>query len=568
VRDEKTVQIREEWLVPTVESDQALAFSPGRYRLCFEVASGGMATVYLALYSGTLGFERVVAVKTIHPHLAKEKHFIEMFLDEARIAAHIDHPFVCKVVDFGEAKQGYYLAMEYLMGEPLSAVWERMQERPAEAASPDVPFLVARIAADLAEGLHAAHELTNDGKPMGIVHRDVSPANLFVLHDGTVRVVDFGIAKAENQIHQTETGTLKGKYAYLAPEALSLKGVDRRSDLFSLGAVMWEMITGKRLFKRETPMDTMNAVAIAEVRPIGEHREHVPEELAAIVMRALERDPSKRFQTGREMADAIERFLGSRGRTVPKSEVALWLDDLFPGQYARKRQLVELTRRGETAIPLEDVTPAPLVQSAELTKVRPREEPEISAEVPTAREPERGPERATAPTPKVVINLPEVAREPPPRRISGVAIAALVAIAIGGGAGLAYYLSPPSDDRRTAERPTEPTMLENASMETPSMEAPSMETAVMTEPVDVDPTMVLEGEPGSLVVHVAEGRAEVFFQDQRVGFTGETLSLPPGHLRLEVRPATGDPVFVEVDIRSNRVVHTSVGLPVAPAPPN
>jgi serine/threonine-protein kinase len=559
VREEKTVQIREEWLVPTVESDQALAFSPGRYRLCFEVASGGMATVYLALYSGTLGFERVVAVKTIHPHLAKEKHFIEMFLDEARIAAHIDHPFVCKVVDFGEAKQGYYLAMEYLMGEPLSAIWERMQERPGEAASPDVPFLVARIAADLAEGLHAAHELTNEGKPMGIVHRDVSPANLFVLHDGTVRVVDFGIAKAENQIHQTETGTLKGKYAYLAPEALSLKGVDRRSDLFSLGAVMWELITGKRLFKRETPMDTMNAVAIAEVRPISEHREHVPEELAAIVMRALEREPAKRFQTGREMADAIEHFLGGQGRTVAKSEVAGWLDDLFPGQYARKRQLVELTRRGETAIPLEDVTPVPLASAAELTKVRPREEPEISAEVPTEREPV--PERSTAATPKVVIDMPEIEREPPPRRISGVAIAALVAIALGGGAGLAYYLSPPGDEvADTTERPTEPTMVE-----TPSMETPSMETAVMTEPVDVDPTMVLEGEPGSLVVHVAEGRAEVFFQDQRVGFTGETLSLPPGHLRLQVRREGVEPVFVEVDIRSNRVVHTSVGLPT-PAP--
>ena len=181
MKDEKTVQIPDEWLVPTVPTEDALAFSPGRYRLCFEVASGGMATVYLALYSGTLGFERAVALKTIHRHLAKEKQFVQMFLDEARIAAHIDHPFVCKVVDFGEARDSYYLAMEFLVGEPLSEVWEALETQPAMAAAPDLPFLVARIAADLAEGLHAAHELTDRGSPMGIVHRDVTPANLFVL---------------------------------------------------------------------------------------------------------------------------------------------------------------------------------------------------------------------------------------------------------------------------------------------------------------------------------------------------------------------------------------------------
>jgi serine/threonine-protein kinase len=354
MRDEKTSHIPEEWLVPTVSPDEALADSLGSYRLCFEVASGGMATVYLALYEGALGFEKVVALKKIHKHLARERQFVDMFFDEARIAAHIDHPFVCKVVDFGNAQDTYYIAMEYLVGEPLSEVYEAFQQHPELAASTELPRVVARVIADLAEGLHAAHELTDDGDPLNLVHRDVTPANLFVLYDGTVRVVDFGIAKVKNRISHTETGHVKGKYAYVSPEQLKMKPLDRRCDVWALGVVMWEMLTARRLFKRENPVDTIGAVTADEIPKPSSIRPDVPPALDKIVMRALSRRVAGRHHTARDLAVELDGWLATTGHAVPRAEVADWLQALFPGAASRKRKLMELTRRGESAIPIAD----------------------------------------------------------------------------------------------------------------------------------------------------------------------------------------------------------------------
>lgn len=354
MQDEKTSHIPEEWLVPSVAAEESMADSLGSYRLCFEVAAGGMATVYLALYEGALGFEKVVALKKIHKHLARERQFVDMFFDEARIAAHIDHPFVCKVVDFGNAQDSYYLAMEYLVGEPLSAIWETLEKKPELAASPHLPRVMARVVAGLCEGLHAAHELTDEGENVGLVHRDVTPANLFTLYDGTVRVVDFGIAKAKNRISHTETGHVKGKYAYVSPEQLKMKPLDRRCDVWGMGVVLWEMLTGRRLFKRESPVDTISAVTTVKVPPPSSIRPDIPPALDEIVLKALSRIPAGRHRTAREMALELESWLATTGHTVPHAEVAEFLESLFPGAHARKRQLMELTRRGESAVPIAD----------------------------------------------------------------------------------------------------------------------------------------------------------------------------------------------------------------------
>lgn len=350
--DENTVHIPDGWLVPTAPTGGETAEVAGRYRLCFEVASGGMATVYMALYQGPVGFEKVVALKTIHKHLAKEQQFVDMFFDEARIAAHIDHPFVCRVIDFGHAENGYYIAMEYLLGEPLSAVYGALAENATLADSPNRPFIVSRILADICEGLHAAHDLSVDGRPMNIVHRDVTPANLFALYDGTVRVVDFGIATARDKLHQTELGTVKGKYAYVSPEQLEMKTLDRRSDVWALGVVFWELLTGKRLFKRDTHMETMRAVGAAAIPAPSEIRPDLPPALDAIVLGALGRDRVDRYPDARAMADAIEAFLSETGRGVTRAEIGSFLDELFPGAADKKKQLVELTRKNDAAVPL------------------------------------------------------------------------------------------------------------------------------------------------------------------------------------------------------------------------
>ncbi|MGB5285475.1 MAG: serine/threonine-protein kinase, partial [Polyangiales bacterium] len=240
----------------------------GRYELCFELASGGMASVHLARAHGDPGFEKLVALKRIHPHLACEQEYVEMFLDEARIASRITHSNVCSVFDFGEADGEYFIAMEYLVGEPLSRIHRRVLADVDQRDSPLLPMRMARIIAQACEGLHAAHELTDaDGESLRVVHRDVSAENLFVTYDGATQVVDFGIAHARQRVHSTEAGQVKGTFPYMAPEQMTSAVVDRRVDVWALGAVLWELLTLRKLFLRETDVNTMYAVLSGEIQP-------------------------------------------------------------------------------------------------------------------------------------------------------------------------------------------------------------------------------------------------------------------------------------------------------------
>jgi serine/threonine protein kinase len=317
----------------------------GRYRLCFEIAAGGMATVYLARTDGHAGFDKMLALKRIHPHLAKEKSFVEMFLDEARIAARINHPNVCHVFDFGEANGVFYIAMEYLAGEPLSRVLKAVWHRPDQKQSTHLSSFAARIVADACEGLHAAHELRDaNGEFLNVVHRDVSPHNLFLTYDGSVRVVDFGIASARNRLHNTSTGEVKGKFAYMAPEQLRGKPVDRRADVWSLGVVLWEIVTMKRLFRRKTEMETIFAVASEGIPSPMSVQPLVPEELNEIIMKALTRDPDQRYQSARDLGRDLLKFLARRGELIGPADLAEWMEDLFPDGAPRKRELLEQAR--------------------------------------------------------------------------------------------------------------------------------------------------------------------------------------------------------------------------------
>jgi len=597
--DEKTVHIPDEWLVPTVPNEEALAERPGRYRLCFEVAAGGMATVYLALYQGPMGFEKVVALKKIHKHLAREKQFVEMFFDEARIAAHVDHPHVCKVVDFGQSQDTYYLAMEYLLGEPLSRVWHALEEHPALAASPELPLLVSRIAADLLEGLHAAHELTDAGGPMGIIHRDVTPANLFVLYDGSVRVVDFGIAKAENKIPHTETGTVKGKYAYVAPEQLALKPLDRRCDIWAMGVVLWEMITGRRLFKREGPMDTMKAVTEADIPPPSSVREHIPSDLDDIVLKALRRRREERFATAREMSVALEHMMGAQERTVPAADVSEWLAQLFPGAAARKRQLIELTRKGDTAVPVdgdrEEHAATALFKKQEPTAMVDRESrPEISGDDAELLDEEEGtdePIRASGPRARLPASRETSRRGPrldvdedtprtprrPPTRPSGPARWPLVvggALAVIAGAAIAALgseggatgqsVEPQIEDQRTdVDDPSRPGEGDTDPDEDPEDRGSGTSDEEIEE--DGEPPFVPD-DPGASgptgrvqVTTRGGGWGELHYLSHVYGRTPQTVELPVGRHRLLLYPhGEGLPRPLDVEVRPDRRVWLNV----------
>ncbi len=318
----------------------------GRYRLCFELAKGGMGAVYLARVEGPAGFDKLVALKCIHEHLAEDTQFVEMFLDEARIAARITHSNVCSVFDFGVEDGTYYIAMEYLLGETAARIARHVSELPDEPPLERIAGYYCNIAAQAAEGLHAAHQLPGDtGKHLDVIHRDVSPSNLFVCYDGNVQVMDFGIARAAGRIHVTQAGALKGKMAYMAPEQLQRLELDRRVDVWSLGVVLWEMLTGERLFRRETEIDTLAAVAQAEIPPPSSVVPGLPARVDEIVLRALTRDRDERYQTAREMARDLHRFVATLPDPVGVSELGEFMEELFDEERARRLELVDQARK-------------------------------------------------------------------------------------------------------------------------------------------------------------------------------------------------------------------------------
>ena len=365
--DAPALEVRDATVVPppvdaaTAGLERPVGRTIGRYRVCFEIASGGMATVYLASLRGAAGFNKVVALKSIHPHLASDPRFVHMFLDEARIASRLNHANVCQVFDFGEADGAHYLAMEYLAGEPLAAVVERAA-RASLLDTPEWRALVARIVSDACAGLHAVHEVTDpDGKALDVVHRDVSPHNVFVTYDGVAKVVDFGIARAKHQVHRTETGEIKGNLPYIAPEQIKGPSVDRRADVWSIGVVTWEALTGQQLFKRETPVETMYAVLQAPVLRADHVAPALPAAWADVIERALSRDREARWRTTEEMGRALEALARAETHWPSQGDVQEQMERLFPRGRQRHRERLRLTSEAASELFTEDepVAPAP-----------------------------------------------------------------------------------------------------------------------------------------------------------------------------------------------------------------
>jgi serine/threonine protein kinase len=315
--------------------------SKGRYRICMELASGGMGSVYAALYRGTDGFERVVALKRMHSHLSAQAEFVKMFFDEAQLLARVKHPAVCSLIDLGKTQDSYFLVMEFVTGEPISEVVHALSKRHRDIAggAARLPLLAARVFARLCEGLHAVHETRDErGRPLNIVHRDITPQNLFVLYDGTVRLMDFGIAHSEAALHRTEAGIVMGKVGYLAPEQLVHGGAaDRRWDVWSMGVVLWEVLCGRRLFSGKSLGSAPREIGEMPIPHPSVYNCEVSPALDTVVMRALERDPQKRYATARELGLALERVLAEAGDSVPAAHIAEWLEELFPGRSIEKR---------------------------------------------------------------------------------------------------------------------------------------------------------------------------------------------------------------------------------------
>jgi serine/threonine-protein kinase len=306
----------------------------GGYRIARAIATGGMATVFLARRTGPGRFAQTAALKVIHPHLAAEAEFVDMFLEEARIASSINHPNVCRVLDFGQAEGTFYLAMEYVRGETWATTLQVLQARRESRAR--LPGISAYVIAQACEGLHAVHEaVDSSGHPLGIVHRDISPQNLFVAYDGSVRVLDFGIASARDRVPGSTTQVVKGRYAYMAPEQVRGLELDRRADIWSLGVVLREALTGERLFERDTQVATIMAVT---KEPLPTWPRQVPLMLREVCDKALERDEAERFGTARDLGSALGRYLSSELEQVGGAELGRFMRQAFPLEIARKRE--------------------------------------------------------------------------------------------------------------------------------------------------------------------------------------------------------------------------------------
>lgn len=313
----------------------------GRYALYPEIASGGMATVHLGKLLGPAGFSRVVAIKKMHPHFAKDPEFVAMFLDEARLATRIRHPNVVSTLDVVAAQGEVLLVMDFVLGESLHGLLRSLRKRKQR-----MPVSIATsVIAGILFGLHAAHEAKSErGTPLGLVHRDVSPQNIIVGTDGTARILDFGIAKAVGRMHETRDNVIKGKLAYMPPEQVRNQSVDRRVDVFAAAAVLWEALAGQRLFEADDAVALLSKVLTAEIPSLLGLVSDVPPELERIVRRGLERDVEARYQTARDMAVDLE----NTGLTATARQVGDWLESMVsPNFRVRAESLAAV--EGDTA---------------------------------------------------------------------------------------------------------------------------------------------------------------------------------------------------------------------------
>ena len=340
-----------------MEGTEAASGALGKYRLIAELGHGGMAQVFLALARGPAGFNKLAVIKQIREQLADDPEFLTMFLDEARLAARLNHPNVVQTNEVGEDGKRYFICMEYLEGQPLNRIIQRV------GRDNGIPLgLQLRVLCEALAGLHHAHELTDyDGTPLQVVHRDVTPHNVFVTYAGQVKVVDFGIAKALSQSAETKAGVLKGKVAYMAPEQARGDKVDRRADIFSVGVMMWEALVGRRMFKGLTDVVIIQKIVNGQLQSPRSASPTVDEKLDAVCMKALAHNRDERYETAADFQAAIEQALEGIGDRSNLRDAGKLIQQHFEAERGRIKTLVEAALSGTMPrtsgeFPLADVS--------------------------------------------------------------------------------------------------------------------------------------------------------------------------------------------------------------------
>ena len=311
----------------------------GKYLLLERIAVGGMAEVYAAKAFGAAGFERLLAIKRILPTMGEDPEFIQMFVDEARIAAQLSHANIVQVMELGKHEDSYFIAMEYVSGRDVRQLNERFRKIRRPMPVPQACFILSRVC----EALDYAHRRRDGhGVPLGIVHRDISPQNVLVSFDGNVKLIDFGIAKAESRFSKTQAGILKGKFSYMSPEQVKGHAVDHRSDIFAAGVLLWEMLCGQKLFTGDSDIAVLEKVRAAEVAPPRRLNPSIPQGLEEVVLRALAGDPRDRYQWASELHDDLLRFTFQTGAPYGSRQLSEWLLEEFRGE--REKEEARISR--------------------------------------------------------------------------------------------------------------------------------------------------------------------------------------------------------------------------------
>ena len=313
----------------------------GKYYLLERINVGGMAEVFKAKAFGVEGFERFLAVKRILPNIAEDEEFIAMFIDEAKIAVQLQHANIAQIFDLGKVEDAYFIALEYVRGRDLRAMFDRLRQRKEVMPLAQACFVMMQVC----EGLDYAHNKRDaHGQELHLVHRDISPQNVLVGFEGEVKLIDFGIAKAAGKASKTQAGILKGKFGYMSPEQVRGLPIDRRSDIFSVGIVLYELLTGERLFMGESDFSTLEKVRNVEILPPSSYNKTIPEELERIALKALAKDPEDRYQNAIDLHDDLQAFLYTKGDLYSRKDLAAWMKRHFPAEIEEENAKAEQFR--------------------------------------------------------------------------------------------------------------------------------------------------------------------------------------------------------------------------------
>ncbi|MCK6570423.1 protein kinase [Myxococcota bacterium] len=313
----------------------------GNYYLIERVNIGGMAEVFKGVSYGVEGFERLFAVKRVLPNISEDQEFIEMFIDEAKIAVQLNHANIGQIFELGNAENSYFIAMEFVQGKDLRALFDRVRKRNERI---DIP-MTCHIVKEVCEALEYAHNKKNERQEaLNLVHRDVSPQNIIVSYDGEVKLIDFGIAKAAGKASKTQAGILKGKFGYMSPEQVRGRPIDRRSDIFSLGVVLFELLTLERCFQGESDFSTLEKVRNVDIRRPASLNRDIPPELERIVLKALSRSPEERYQSAAELQDALQKFLYQSGSFYARKDLSGWMKRTFDADFRDEQRKLQAFR--------------------------------------------------------------------------------------------------------------------------------------------------------------------------------------------------------------------------------